>query len=221
MFGSRRRRTRAKKENRVSVPVSLFTRLADDAEITTTLRSLTERGFSAEVVDGLDAARRAVLARIPAGASVMTNASMTLDETGIASAIEEGSVYQSARKDMAALDPKAERQQRKAIAGQADFALGSVHAITYDGALFIASASGSQLAAYSWGAAKVIFVVGTQKLVPDTETARRRIFEHSLQLSLDQLREVGRSTYVGKLLEIRQEVPERIHIVLVRTAVGF
>jgi YkgG family uncharacterized protein len=60
--------------------------------------------------------------------------------------------------------------------------LGSVHAITRDGALFIASASGSQLASYVWGAASVIFVVGAQKLVPDAETARRRIFEHSLKL---------------------------------------
>ena len=40
----------------------------------------------------------------------------------------------------------------KAIGGQPDYALGSVHAITRDGTLVIASASGSQLASYAWGA---------------------------------------------------------------------
>ena len=54
--------------------------------------------------------------------------------------------------------------------------------ITGDGTLVIASASGSQLASYAWGAANVIFVVGAQKLVPTPEAARERIYQHSLVL---------------------------------------
>jgi len=61
------------------------------------------------------------------------------------------------------------------LTGQPDFALGSVHAITREGTLVIASASGSQLASYVWGAANVIFVVGAQKLVTTAEEARERI----------------------------------------------
>ena len=61
--------------------------------------------------------------------------------------------------------------QMKAIGGQPDYALGSVHAVTRDGTLVIASASGSQLASYAWGAANVIFVVGAQKLVPTCRSA--------------------------------------------------
>ncbi len=38
----------------------------------------------------------------------------------------------------------------KAIGGQPDYALGSVHAVTCDGTLLIAPASGSQLASYAW-----------------------------------------------------------------------
>jgi hypothetical protein len=55
-------------------------------------------------------------------------------------------------------------------------------AVTRDGTLVIASASGSQLASYAWGAANVIFVVGVQKLVPTLEAAHRRIYQHSLPL---------------------------------------
>ena len=56
-----------------------------------------------------------------------------------------------------ALDFETQAQQMKAIGGQPDYALGSVHAVTRDGTLLIASASGSQLASYARGAANVIF----------------------------------------------------------------
>src|SRR6266545_4469523 len=123
---------------------------------------------------------------------------------------------------MMALDFATQLQEIKGIAGQPEFALGSVHAITRDGALVMASASGSQLASYVWGAANVIFVVGAQKLVPTLEAARGRIYQHSLVL--EDARAVaayGMSSRVGKLLEIHQEDPDRIHIVLIRQAVGF
>ena len=137
--------------------------------------ALEEHGFSVEVVDSLDAARAAVLARIPEGSSVMTNTSVTLEEAGIAAAVNEDGPYESARNRMMALDFATQLQEMKAIAGQPDFALGSVHAITRDGTLVIASASGSQLASYVWGAAHVIFVVGAQKLVSSEDEARQRI----------------------------------------------
>jgi acyl-CoA hydrolase len=152
----------------------------------------------------------------------MTNTSVTLQETGIAAAIDDGGPYESARNRMMALDFATQLQEMKAIAGQPDFALGSVHALTRDGTLVIASASGSQLASYVWGAAKVIFVVGTQKLVPDAEAARERIYEHSLPLEDARAFAVyGQNSRVGKILEIHQETPGRIHVVLVRQSVGF
>jgi YkgG family uncharacterized protein len=92
---------------------------------------------SVEVVDDLDAARYAVLARIPAGSSVMTFPSVTLDETGIVQAIDNGGPYDSARTKVLALDHATQLQEIKAIMGQPDFALGSVHAITRDGTLVI------------------------------------------------------------------------------------
>jgi LUD domain len=199
-----------------------FTAPADEESLAATVIALEEHGFGAEVVDDLDAAREAVLARIPEGSSVMTNTSVTLQEAGIAAAIDEGGRYESARNKMMALDYATQLQEMKAVAGQPDFALGSVHAITRDGTLVIASASGSQLASYVWGAANVIFVVGTQKLVADAEEARKRIVEHSLPLEDARAFAVyGRNSQIGKVLEIHQETPGRIHVVLVRQSVGF
>ncbi len=199
-----------------------FVALPDDQTLADTVVALEEHGFSVEVVDDLDAAREAVLAHIPEGSSVMTNTSVTLQETGIANAIDDGGAYDSARNKMLALDYATQAQEMKAIAGQPDFALGSVHAITRDGTLVIASASGSQLASYAWGAANVIFVVGAQKLVPTQKAARERIYEHSFPLEdARAYAAYGMNSRVGKILEIHQEDPGRINVVLIRQAVGF
>ena len=199
-----------------------FTTLPDEHTLAATVTALEEHGFSVEVVDDLDAARQAVLARIPRGSSVMTNTSVTLAETGIADAVNENGHYDSARARMAGLDFATQLREMKAIGGQPDYALGSVHAVTRDGTLVIASASGSQLASYAWGAANVIFVVGAQKLVPTLEAARERVYSHSLVL--EDARAVvayGQHSSVGKILEIHSELPGRIHIVLIRQAVGY
>ena len=201
---------------------SRFDTLPDEQTLAATVTALEEHGFSVEVVDDLEAARQAVLSRIPHGSSVMTNTSVTLQQTGIADAVNAGGPYDSARTKMAELDFATQLQEMKAIGGQPDYALGSVHAITRDGTLVIASASGSQLASYAWGASNVIFVAGAQKLVPTLEAARDRIYGHSLVL--EDARAVaayGQHSTVGKILEIHSELPGRIHIVLVRQVVGF
>jgi hypothetical protein len=199
-----------------------FTSLADDRTLADTIVALEEHGFSAEIVDELNAARDAVLARIPHGASVMTNTSVTLEESGIAAAINSSGDYDSVRNRMMELDFATQRQEMKRVAGQPDYALGSVHAVTRDGVLVIASASGSQLASYVWGATNVVFVVGTQKLVPDLETAHERIYRHSLPLEDSRaLAAYGMNSYVGKVLEIHQEQPGRIHLVFIRQPIGF
>jgi len=199
-----------------------FTTLPDEHALQATVVALEEHGFSVEVVSDLDAARQAVLARLPEGSSVMTNTSVTLAETGIADVINDGGRWESARNKMFALDFATQAQEMKAIGGQPDYALGSVHAVTRDGTLVIASASGSQLASYAWGAANVIFVVGAQKLVPTRAAAHERIYQHSLLLEDARAQAAyGQHSQVGKILEIHQELPGRVHIVLIRQPVGF
>ena len=147
---------------------------------------------------------------------------MTLEETGIASAIDNGGPYDSARTKVLALDRTSQLREIKTLMVQPDFALGSVHAITREGTLVIASALGSQLASYAWGAANVIFVVGAQKLVRDLDAAQERIHQHSLKLEDARARKTyGKASRVGKILEIHEDDLGRIHVVLVRAAVGF
>src|SRR5690349_10366505 len=93
-------RTAAKEDQPMSMIATpgRFTTLPDEPMIASAVTALEEHGFSVEVVDDLDAARQAVLDRIPHRSSVMTNTSVTLAETRIADAINgEGSPYDSAR----------------------------------------------------------------------------------------------------------------------------
>jgi hypothetical protein len=202
---------------------SPHTALPDEQTLADTVVALEGHGFSVEVVDDLDAARNAVLARIPAGSSVMTNTSVTLEATGIADAINSGDgLFESIRNKLLALEYSTRLQEMKALAGQPDFSLGSAHAVTLDGVLVIASATGSQLASYAWGAANVIFVVGAQKLVPTLEAAHERIYRHSLPLEDARVYAAyGQNSRVGKVLEIHEENPGRIHVVLIRQPIGF
>jgi hypothetical protein len=199
-----------------------FTAPPDEETLAATVVALEEHGFSVEVVDTLDAARDVVLARIPRGSSVMTNTSVTPQDTGIADAINDEGPYESMRNKLMALDFSTQVAEMKALGGQPEYSVGSVHAVTRDGTLVIASASGSQLASYAWGAANVIFVVGAQKLVPTVDAARERIYQHSLKLEdARAIAAYGQNSYVGKMLEIHQEWPGRIHVVLIRQVVGF
>jgi hypothetical protein len=58
--------------------------------------------------------------------------------------------------------------------------LGSVHAVTQGGHVLIASEKASQVPAYVYGADKVIWVVGGQKIVTDTADGIRRIHDYTL-----------------------------------------
>ena len=156
-----------------------FATLPDEQALASTATALEEHGFSVEIISNLDAAREAVLARIPHGSSVMTNTSVTLAETGIADAINDGGPYESARNAMFALDFTTQAQKMKAIGGQPDYALGSVHAVTRDGTLVIASASaasslptpGARPTSSSWSARRSSSPPSRRRTSGSTSTA--------------------------------------------------
>lgn len=104
-----------------------------------------------------------------------------------------------------------------------EWVVGSVHAVTEDGHLFIASNTGSQLGADAYGAAHVIFVVGIQKIVSDDATANQRLFEYSMPLEDQRLfQSAGFHSTISKILTIRREAkPERTTVIFVKEKLGF
>lgn len=104
-----------------------------------------------------------------------------------------------------------------------DVVVGSVAAVTETGSLVVASGSGSQLPAYAGGAARAIWIVGAQKVVPDLDTALRRVEEHCLPLeNVRTQKAYGWPSAVNRLLVLNGEYqPGRGTVLLLRRAIGF
>jgi hypothetical protein len=204
-------------------PNTDFTTLASDEQITKTMQALEANGMHAIVVENSEEARQRVLDLLPEGAEVFTARSRTIESMGLDKAINESPRFDSVRNRMLALDPMTQRRAMAKLSAAPDIVVGSVHAITEDGEVVTASFGGSQLSSYASGAGKVIWVVGTQKLVATLDDGIRRIYKHSLPLEDARLRAtLGRGSAVGKVLVVNQEpVPDRITVVLVKENLGF
>ena len=213
----------------VLTPNRAWARLASDDQVARTAAALEANGMRAIVVDTGDEARHQVFNLLPAGAQVLTMTSRTLETIGVAAEIDEppemaGSPrYDAVRPRLRQMDRKTQGSEIRRMGAGPDYAVGSVHAITERGEVVIASASGSQLAIYAYGAGAVIWVAGTQKIVPDLEAAFRRIHEYSFPREDERAREAyGIGSGVNKMLVVNREiVPGRISMVLVKQELGF
>lgn len=183
--------------------------------------ALRERGHAVHVVDTVAAARTLVATLLPAGDTVFTATSETLRLSGIAADVDESPTRRSVRRE--AGDGNGDVTAQIRLGALPDVVVGSVHAVTEDGLLVVASASGSQLAPYASGARRVVWVVGAQKVVPDLETALRRVRAYSLPREWRRLDEqYGQSSFIGKILIVEREaLPDRTTVVLVRAPIGF
>jgi len=188
-------------------------------EVAEVLRS---HNIGAVVVEDGAAARAFVLGLIPDGAEVHTGKSKTLDDIGLYAELVDSERYDAVRPRMMAMDRATQGREIRKLTAAPDFMLGSVAAITADGTLVAASATGSQLGAYAAGAGHLILVVGSQKIVPDLDAAMRRIREVVFPWENDRVRErLGVDTALEKILLILGEWrPGRTTVVLVREPVG-
>lgn len=201
-----------------------YTQLASTETIEKTITALKTNGIDAYFVENGDEAKKKLAELIPAGASIMDMTSMTLDTVSIATEINESGRYDSVRKKLMSMDQKTQGGEMRKLGAAPDIVVGSVHAVTEDGTVMIASATGSQLPAYAYGASKVIWIVGVQKIVKDREDGFRRVYEHTLPLESERAKKAygvpGSS--VNKMLIVNKEAqPGRIAIVFVNQALGF
>jgi len=205
------------------VPNQEFTQLASDEQIAKTVQALEGRGIRTVVVETGEEAESRVLDLIPSGADVYNSPSRTLELIGLAADIEQATRFQSVRARVQALDRATQQREMRRLTASPDVLVGSVHAITEQGQVLLASAVGSQLSPAASGAGSVIWVVGTHKLVRTLEDGLRRIQEYSYPLEDERTRQVyGQPSAINKLLIVQGEhVPGRITIVLVKQPLGF
>lgn len=208
------------------MPMS-YTDLAQPEVIQNTIAALAKNGITAELVNTKEEAKSKVLSLIPAGAEIMTMTSITLEQSGIAEALNESGKYDSLKHKLMSMDRETQGAEMQKIGAAPTWAIGSVHAVTEDGKVVVVSNTGSQLPAYVYGSQHVIWVVSTKKIVKNLDIAFDRINAHIVpQETLRARQAYGLpdtfETFVSKSLVIHREVnPTRLHIILVNEDLGF
>jgi hypothetical protein len=199
-----------------------FAQAASQSELEKTAKALKQNGFKVKIVDSLEEAKQEVESLIPAKAEVFTATSVTLDKTGLNDELNS-SKYTSVRDKFMALYGQPDKAvEMRRIGSGSEYTVGSVHAVTEDGQVIIASASGSQLPNYAYGASNVIWVVGSQKIVKDLNEGLERIEDYTFHLEDERAQEAyGAHSSLNKLLIYRKETADRITIILIKEPVGF
>ena len=201
-----------------------FNELVSKEAIERAMAALKENGITAYYAASGEEAKKKVVELLPEGAEVMTMTSVTLDTLGVTEEVNGSGKYDSVRKKLSGMDRATQDREMQRLGAAPEWVLGSVHAVSEDGKVLVASNTGSQLPAYAYGAGHVIWVVGAQKLVADEEEGRRRIYEYVLPLEAERARKAYgvAGSNVSKLLIINEEVnPERLHMILVNEVLGF
>jgi acyl-CoA hydrolase len=204
-------------------PAPPFTDPASAQRLERVAAALTANNFAVEILDDAAAARTRIKDLIPEGASVFTGASETLRLSGIDEDINNSGRYDAVRQRGLTMDRATQLAEIWRLMSTPDVIVGSVHAVTETGSLVIASASGSQLPGYAGAAARVIWVVGAQKVVPDLSTALRRVENHCLPLENERAMDVyGQPSALNRVLILNAEPhPGRGTVLLLREAIGF
>ncbi len=200
-----------------------FAQLATDEQIERTAKSLEANGIHTLIAQDGEEARRLFFEMVPDGSEVFLGASVTLEKLGIKEEIDKSGRFDAVRPKMFAMNRETQGREIRKLGGAPDFAAGSVHAVTEDGQVLIASKTGSQLGPYASGAGKVIWVVGTQKLVKDLNEGFRRIYGYCYPLEEEHMHQLyNTGTGVNKVLVVNHEIrPDRITMIIVKEELGF
>ena len=200
-----------------------YDQLASAESLAKTIAALEANGIHAIAVANGAEAKKIALSLIPEGSEVMVSTSTTLDTLGLSDEINESEKFDSVKKKLAAMNRDTDNRQMQRIGAAPEYVIGSVHAVTENGEVLVASRTGSQLPAYAYGATHVIWVVGTQKIVKDKEDGVKRIYEYTLPLESERARKAYgvEGSGVNKLLLFNEEFPGRITIILVPEVLGF
>lgn len=204
--------------------VSRYAALPSVQTLEKTVSRLKQNGIDVYVTENGAQAKEKILELLPAGAAVMNMTSVTLDTIGIAQEILESQRYFSVRNRLISMDRSKELEEMQQLGAAPPWVVGSVHAITEDGTVMIASQTGSQLPAYAYGASHVIWAAGAQKIVRGIDDGLKRIHEYCLPLESERARKAYKvpGSAVNKVLMVNKEIqPGRITLILIKEVIGF
>ncbi|KAF9986573.1 hypothetical protein BGZ65_007082 [Modicella reniformis] len=204
-----------------------YTRAANAERVNAAKVALEANGFKVHLVNSRGEAFETLKSLIPAGASVNNAHSTTLEEIGFITYLKGETEWNNVHaKILAEKDPVKQSELRRTIGSTVDYYLTSMSAITEDGKLAHADLSGSKVGGVAFGAANVIVVAGTNKIVKDEDEAWTRTNEFALAAESARARDAYGvpASAIANYEVIRKANPfnpNRLQVLLVNDALGF
>ncbi len=205
---------------------SNYTSLPNKQTLNNVISNLETKGYNVFTFDSEKEALQKIVELIPSGSSIMNGSSTTLEQIGFTDLLKEGKhEWKNLHGDIYKETDMEKQSILRLKATMSEFYLGSVHALTQNGDLLIASNTGSQIPNVVYNSKNLIFVIGTQKITNDLNSALKRIDEYVVPLEDERAKKAyGINTALNKLLIFKGEnkmFGRNINIILVNKVLGF
>ena len=207
----------------IQVSDKLFSEIASDEQIQRTAQALEANGIKTLIAENAAEAKRLFFELVPEESEVFLGSSITLETLGIQEQVDKSGRFDAIRPKMFAMNRETQGREIRKMSAAPDYAAGSVHAVTEDGQVLIASNTGSQLGPYASGAGKVIWLVGAQKLVKDLNEGLKRIQDYVKPLEDEHMQTLYKiNSNISKVLIVNKEIkPNRITMIIIKEKIGF
>ena len=116
-----------------------WSKLPNKESLKKTIASLKANGLDVFLTENSTEAKKKVIELLPEGAEVMNMTSETLNTIRVTNEIQKSGKYKSVRQKLSAMDKQTQWKEMKLLGSAPDWVIGSVHAVTQDGQVMIAS----------------------------------------------------------------------------------
>jgi L-lactate utilization protein LutC len=158
----------------------------------------------------------------------MNGASTTLEQVGYVDYLKSGShPWNNLHEQIVKETDPAKQAVLRRQATISDYYLGSVHALTENGEIIIASNTGSQLPNVVYSSPNVLFIVGANKICKDIAEGMDRLHDHVMPLEDVRMKKVygpNAGTYESKTLILHNEPAfnaRNLRMIIIKETLGF
>ncbi len=194
-----------------------------------TIAGLQSRNMSGYYAGDKEEALRIALGLIPEGSSVTMGGCMSAHEIGLVDALKSGNY------DFIDRDAFEDKRAAMLKAYDADVFLTGANAMTDDGVMINIDGNANRVSAIAQGPKKVIFIVGMNKVCPDTDTAMKRARNVAAPINAQRFGLKTPCSKTGKCFDCKSpdticcqflitrfsRHKDRIHVILVGEDLGF
>lgn len=193
------------------------------------IKGLASRNMNGYYVQTKEEALAKALELIPEGSKVTKGGSMSVNEIGLTDAMINGNY------DFCDRDKAADRRAAELFAYTADVFLGSANAITEDGILVNIDGNSNRVSAYAYGPAKLVLIVGMNKVTKDVDHALKRARNEAAPINAQRFGLSAPCCKTGSCIDCKspdticcqflitryERHKDRVHVILVNDTLGF